>query len=191
MLHDTNNKDAVHWENLGLGDMAALGCLYDLYAGRLFEKACSIVGSRAAAKDLVQDVFLHLWQYRTTVSTVQYSYSYLCKVLYSSALKNIKKERKTVYIPLPENIDSGVATIENLIISGDTASATRQKLNAAIAKLSSRQQQILQLHYTDGLSYAQIAEKLRINYQSVNNLAFRTMHQLRNFMLFLLLYCCF
>ena len=53
--------------------------------------------------------------------------------------------------------------------------------------LTTRQKLILRLHYYEGLSYEQIADRLSMNYQSVNNLAFRTIRHLRSMMLFLLL----
>jgi RNA polymerase sigma-70 factor (ECF subfamily) len=51
-----------------------------------------------------------------------------------------------------------------------------------MAQLTTRQKLILRLHYYEGLSYEQIAEKLSMNYQSVNNLAFRTIRHLRSIM---------
>jgi DNA-directed RNA polymerase specialized sigma24 family protein len=49
-----------------------------------------------------------------------------------------------------------------------------------MAKLSRRQKLIVHLKVYEGLSYNEIASKLGMNYQSVNNLAFRTFRRLRN-----------
>jgi len=56
--------------------------------------------------------------------------------------------------------------------------------------LSSRQVLILKLHFYEGLSYEQIAERLSMNYQSVNNLAFRTIMRLRSHICALLILTC-
>ena len=182
MLHHLKNSDAVYWDNLKNGDPEALGFLYDKYVDKLFIKACRLTNNRDIAKDVVQEVFLEIWHYRNSLKEIQYSQSYLSKVLLSVTLKRMKKERSTVAIQLEDNLESAELNIENLIISHDLENDTAKKLQKAIEKLSQRQKQILQLHFTDGLSYEQIAEKLCINYQSVNNLAFRTIHQLRNLM---------
>ena len=98
----------------------------------------------------------------------------------------MKKERTTIHTQLEDSLDSGEMNIESILVTRDIEQDTARKLQSAISKLSRRQKQILELHFTDGLSYEQIAEKLSINYQSVNNLAFRTIHQLRNLMYLLL-----
>jgi RNA polymerase sigma-70 factor (ECF subfamily) len=53
-------------------------------------------------------------------------------------------------------------------------------LNNALSNLTSRQKQVVRLRFFEGLTYEQIAAKLSMNYQSVNNLAFRAMLNLRN-----------
>ena len=65
------------------------------------------------------------------------------------------------------------------------------KLKNALSQLSARQKQVLQLHFDDGLTYEQIADKLSINYQSVNNLAFRSISRLRNLMTSILFFVSF
>lgn len=180
------NIDAPYWNNLKKGDAEALGFLYDKYVDKLFLKACRLTNNRDIAKDVVQEVFLEIWHYRNSITEIQYSLSYLSKVLLSVTLKRMKKERTTIQTQLEDSLDSGEMNIESILVTRDMEQDTARKLQSAISKLSRRQKEILQLHFTDGLSYEQIAEKLSINYQSVNNLAFRTIHQLRNLMYLLL-----
>jgi RNA polymerase sigma factor (sigma-70 family) len=180
------NIDALYWNNLKKGDAEALGFLYDKYVDKLFLKACRLTNNREIAKDVVQEVFLEIWHYRNSITEVQYSQGYLSKVLLSVTLKRMKKERTTIHTQLEDSVDSGEMNIETILVTRDMEQDTARKLQSAISKLSRRQKQILQLHFNDGLSYEQIAEKLSINYQSVNNLAFRTIHQLRNLMYLLL-----
>ncbi len=59
-----------------------------------------------------------------------------------------------------------------------------------MSNLTSRQILILKLRFYEGLSYEQIADKLSMNYQSVNNLAFRTIMRLRQNMYSLILLAC-
>ena len=63
----------------------------------------------------------------------------------------------------------------------------KYKLQLAVSTLTKRQKLILELRFFKGLSYDQIAEKLCMNYQSVNNLAFRTILSLRRQMFILML----
>jgi len=182
MVEPIKNIDAIHWAKLRAGDPQALGFLYDKYVDKLFLKAMRLTNNRELAKDAVQEVFLEIWQYRNSISEIQYSQSYLSKVLLSVTLKKLKKENATVRTELEEFYVSDDLNIEHILVARDIEKDKARRLQTAIASLTQRQKLILQLHFTDGLSYEQIAEKLCINYQSVNNLAFRTIHQLRNLM---------
>ena len=182
MSDNLHNIDALYWNRLKNGDSQALGFLYDKYVDKLFIAAMHTTENRELAKDSVQEVFIEIWNYRHTISDIQYSQSYLTKVLRSILIKKLKKENPAHHYQLQESFVSPEQTIENIIISKDTDNEKRKSLKLALTKLTTRQKQVLQLHFDEGLSYEQIAEKLSINYQSVNNLAFRSILRLRNLM---------
>lgn len=182
MPENLHNVDAIYWNRLRNGDSQALGFLYDKYVDKLFVAAMLTTKNRDLAKDSVQEVFIELWNYRHTIADIQYSQSYLTKVLRSILLKKLKKENPAHHYQLHESFVSPEETIENIIISTDTDNEKKNNLKQALSKLSTRQKQVLQLHFDEGLNYEQIAEKLNINYQSVNNLAFRSILRLRKLM---------
>lgn len=188
MSDNLHNIDAVYWSRLKNGDSQALGFLYDKYVDKLFVAAMHTTENRELAKDSVQEVFIEIWNYRHTISDIQYSQSYLTKVLRSILFKKLKKENPAHHYQLLETLVSPEQTIENILISRDNDNEKKTSLKLALTKLSSRQKQVLQLHFDEGLSYEQIAEKLSINYQSVNNLAFRSILRLRNLMFGVLLF---
>ena len=109
-----------------------------------------------------------------------HSQGYLIKVIRSIIIKKLKKEKLLVHNEIADTFISSDETIETIIISADTERDTHKRLQLALAGLTSRQQQLLRLRFYEGLNYEQIAEKLQMNYQSVNNLAFRTINRLRN-----------
>lgn len=182
MSDKLHNIDAIYWNRLKNGDSKALGFLYDKYVDKLFVAAMHTTENRELAKDSVQEVFIDIWNYRHTISDIQYSQSYLTKVLRSILFKKLKKENPAHHYQLQESFVSPEQTIESLLILRDTDNEKKNSLKQALSKLSIRQKQVLQLHFDEGLSYEQIAEKLSINYQSVNNLAFRSILRLRNLM---------
>ncbi len=182
MSDNLHNIDAVYWNRLKSGDSQALGFLYDKYVDKLFVAAMHTTENRDLAKDSVQEVFIEIWNYRHTISDIQYSQSYLTKVLRSILFKKLKKENPAHHYQLQESLVSPEQSIESILISRDNDNEKKTSLKLALSKLSARQKQVIQLHFDDGLSYEQIAEKLSINYQSVNNLAFRSILRLRNLM---------
>src|SRR5947199_135119 len=55
-------EDAAVLERIARGDQAMLAVLYDRYSAATLALLVRIVGSRARAEDLLQDVFLQVWR---------------------------------------------------------------------------------------------------------------------------------
>ncbi len=180
MSAKTAHMDTAIWSRLKQGHSEALGQLYDMYADKLFTYALRMTPDRDLAKDALQEVFIEIWNYRNTLGDVVHSQGYLIKVIRSIIIKKLKKEKLLVHNEIADTFISADDTIETIIISADTERDTHKRLQHALAGLTSRQQQLLRLRFYEGLNYEQIAEKLQMNYQSVNNLAFRTINRLRN-----------
>ena len=189
MSAKTANMDTAIWSRLKQGHSQALGELYDMYADKLFTYALRMTPDRDLAKDALQEVFIEIWNYRNTLGNVVHSQGYLIKVIRSIIIKKIKKEKMLVNGEVAESFISSDETIESILISADTHRDTQYRLKLALAGLTSRQQELLQLRFYEGLNYEQIAEKLQMNYQSVNNLAFRTINRLRSQLLSFTVLC--
>jgi len=174
------------WSRLKIGDPSALGELYDAYIDKLFLVASGFTDQRELAKDALQEVFIELWNYRASIGDVQYPLAYLTKVLRSILIRKLKKEIPARSYPMDKALLFLEGNREDSMIEADTEYESETRLLQAMSRLTTRQQLILRLHYYEGLSYEQIAEKLRMNYQSVNNLAFRTIRHLRSIMLTIL-----
>ena len=179
MPENIYQNDAACWRQLKEGNAEALGYLYDTYIDRLFHAALKITDNRELAKDALQEIFIEIWHYRASIGVVNHSYSYLVKVLKSIILKKIK--RKVVVNELHDSrqLLQENENIEETIVSSERINEQKSRLNMAMAQLTSRQKQVVRLRFFEGLTYEQIAVKLRMNYQSVNNLAFRAMLSLR------------
>jgi len=179
-MADTLNIDQPYWVRLRNGDADALGYLYEKHVDKLFLAAMRLTDNRELAKDALQEVFIQLWNYRKNLAEVNHSQGYMVKVLRNTLLKKIKKEQPTARLVLAESMVCPENNKEDLLIRMDSDQENRKRLTDAMSCLSSRQVLILKLHFYEGLSYEQIAEKLSMNYQSVNNLAFRTIMRLRS-----------
>ena len=174
------NNDDLYWTRLKMGDPEALGYLYDSYAGSLFLVAMRITDNRELAKDALQEVFIECWNYRESLGAVRHSQSYLSKVLRNILVKKLKARQATGHLQAAESLACPEQNREDSLISLDMDKEQSHRLREALSNLTSRQALILKLHFYEGLSYKQIADKLSMNYQSVNNLAFRTIMRLRH-----------
>ncbi len=172
--------DSAYWIRLKKGDPQSLGYLYDTYADKLFIAALRMTNDRELAKDALQEVFIEIWNYRNTLGDVIHTQSYLVKVMRSILIKKLKKESLISHFTVADSLVSAEESMEDIIISSDIDKEKKNRLRQALANLTNRQKQVLEMRFYEGLSYEQIAEKLSMNYQSVNNLAFRTIHRLRS-----------
>lgn len=181
MLPLASNPEFDWWNNLKNDDPQSLGHLYDAYIDKLFVSAMYITTDRELAKDAIQETFIEIWTYRKTIGHVTDSKAYLSKVLSRILFKKMRKNHLFVAGEIDETICPDL-NVEERLISGDRDRENQHRLNIAISKLSKRQKLLLELSFYQSLTYEQIAAKLQLNYQSVNNLAFRTFRRLRDAM---------
>lgn len=190
MRRTTPQTDVDWWNNLKNDDPAALGHFYDCYVDKLFISAMHITNDRELAKDALQEVFIELWHYRKTLGTITNSKAYLTKMLSRIIYKKISKSR---FIIVGDDVEllSTDENAEEKLIASDIAHEKHSRLRIAISKLTRRQKLILDLSYNQRLSHEQIADRLQMNYQSVNNLLFRTLRRLREAIIPVIVSCCF
>jgi RNA polymerase sigma factor (sigma-70 family) len=180
MSAKTAHIDSSYWARLKKSDPQALGYFYDTYADKIFVSALRMTPDRELAKDALQEVFIEIWNYRNTLGDVMHTQSYLIKVMRSILLKKLRKESQYSPHVIADTLVSAEESIEEIIVSSDIDKEKKSRLKVALSNLTNRQKQVLEMRFNEGLSYEQIADKLSMNYQSVNNLAFRTIHRLRS-----------
>ena len=171
-------SDHDWWNNLKNDDSKALGHLYDAYVNRLFISAMHITDDRELAKDALQEVFIEIWHYRKTIGNIENTKAYLTKILERIIYKKLRKARLTV-VEEPTDVLSQDLNAEEKWIAFDNDTEKRARLNVAFSKLTKRQKQVLELSFNQHLSYENIAQRMDMNYQSVNNLVFRAIRRLR------------
>ncbi len=59
--------DAEVFVFLKEGDQAAFGEIYSRYQGLLYIYACKIVKNKDLAEDIVQEIFIYLWEKRSQI----------------------------------------------------------------------------------------------------------------------------
>lgn len=109
------------------------------------------------------------------------------KAYLMGAFRNkIYKERlRTLRLPQPVELpfegspDLTDPTVEHLLILDETHQQNQRQIQRLLSSLPKRQQEIIYLHYYEGLEADQVAQVMDIGRQSVYNLLSRTLRQLR------------
>lgn len=174
--------DLALWQAFKSGDKEAFSKIYKENIDDLLSYGYRITSDRQLIRDSIQDLFLNLWQTRLNLSDTDSIRFYLYRSLRNKILEGIKKNNYT-------KIDStnlfediiGALSIEDDLIETEQLSEQLLRLKRAIHQLSKRQQEIIQLRYYHDFSFDQIAEMMQINHQSVRNLLYRAITELRQF----------
>lgn len=149
------------------GDLIAFNEIYKRFQGLLYIYACKIVKNNDDAEDIVQEVFLYLWDKRLTI-TINNSISvYLYKAVQYKFMNLLdhKKVRSDYNESLSQFIDQGEFITDFHIRQKEFSKIIEQE----IAGLPDKMRQIFELSRKANLSRKEIAEKLNLSEKTVKN----------------------
>jgi RNA polymerase sigma factor (sigma-70 family) len=165
-------------ERLRQGDSTALGALMQRYFDRMGRLATHLLGSRDAADDVVQEVFVRVWERREALDAEQSINGFLLTAVRRRALNNRKYDRvreahREAVLRVSAESDECVAG--NIATAGDA----EQEIEAMIVALPERQQTAIRLRYVEQLTVREIAQVLSISPNATHQLIFRALDTLR------------
>ena len=160
------------------GDMLAFDRVYELYSHKLFSFVFKILKNESEAEDIVQEVFVKIWESRNKLEDCKLLNSYIFTIAYNNSIDLIRKRiNNTKYLEHLRN-SSVIYTTPNSISELEFSELNTQT-EKLIANLPERQKQVYQLHREEGLTYSEIAEKLGISKNTVENHMVKALKYLR------------
>lgn len=148
---------------IALGERAAFEALYDRYANILYASALKFVKEDADAQDVVQDVFIQIWDKAKLYDPAKGKpLTWALTLTRNRSIDRIRAiQRRT---RLRDEFEQETVTDESAgvreALSGVDASEKAQILRAAVSQLSPQQKRVIELAYFGGLTQTEIAEKL-------------------------------
>lgn len=172
------NTDYLLWKRIKDGETQAFHELYQLYADTLFSFGTIYSKDQELVKDCIHDLFFDLFKYRKNLSDNDHIRNYLFK-----SLKRKIQSSKSGKLNLVYTSGFQEANEQNLTSStaddNESQEENVEKIRKAMAKLSDRQQEVLNLRFQVGLSYPEIAKILEISVESVRTLVYRAVKIIR------------
>ena len=149
------------------GDQKAFRKIYDLYKDRLYYYALKITKENEASEDVVQQVFVNLWNHRKDIC-LNYSFdAYLFRIVRNCAFNYLKSAAKAKLLK-QEYRDE--CAWYSLGVDGHTAYYECEEVALqAINALPEKRQIIFKMSYEDGMSHEDIAELLDISIHTVKS----------------------
>jgi RNA polymerase sigma-70 factor (ECF subfamily) len=158
-------------------NMVAFDALYAKYNKRLYKFAYSILKSSEEAENVIQDVFLNLWENRQKVeknSSIKY---YVFTIAYNSAISVLrKKSRESEFFEYLKSLQDLNQEPVNLELEFNELTT---KLDEIVNDLPPRQKEVYLLHKVEGMKYNEIAEKLNISVNTIENHMARALKTIR------------
>ena len=142
------------------GDEGALEALYLRYAGLVHTLALRIVGDPELAREVLQDTFLRSWDGRDTYDPAKGRVAWwLMGIARNRAIDLLRSRSHQARLREREARPSPLLVAEATPDPGDVVS-DRRVVVGALAGLSSAQRETIELAYYQGLTQAEIADKL-------------------------------
>ena len=158
------------------GSQAALGELYTRYRKQLVYFCKQYLKNEAESEDIVQNIFLKLWETRHSLGTVS-SFSGFVKTMAQNQatdkLRHIDVHSRFAGNILTSGTDSTNETEESIIDNDYT-----ELLNKLIESLPPRQKEIFRFSRIEGLTYREISELLQISDSAVQKHASLALHKI-------------
>lgn len=163
-----NVQDPALLLRIASGEQAAFRQVYVFFYRPLYRFAFALVKTREPAEEIVEDVFVRVWQRRETIIEIQNLRVYLYTAVKNSALNYLsQKARQSITEPFDHihiGMESPAGTPEQILITAEI----HQKIQLAVDALPPRCKMIFKLVREDGLRYKEIAGILNISINTID-----------------------
>lgn len=148
--------------------MVAFDAIYERYCKRLFNFVVRYVKLEMDAEEIVQNVFVKLWENREKINTHSSFESYLFTISYNSAIsllrKRIHEKKYLEHLHSLRNENVAAELTDEIYFT-----ELNNKIKSLLAELTPRQREIFLLSREEGFTHEEIAKKLGISVNTVKN----------------------
>jgi RNA polymerase sigma-70 factor (ECF subfamily) len=160
---DQSREQARLLAAMARGDRSALSSLYDSLSRPLYSLAYRIVNDSAEAQDILQDVFLQIWQKAGTYDTSRGSvFGWAATLTRNRSIDRVRMRKRRT-----ELLAESAPDLQPAPLSGDLDSSgslwiqeKAKAVRSALGQLAPDQQKAIELAFFSGLTQLQIAAKL-------------------------------
>lgn len=164
VLHPVDEKLLLI--DLKSGDEAAFRYFYNEYHVALYRRLLKLVQLEVIAEELLQDLFIRIWQKRILIDPEQSFKAYLYRIAehivadhYRKLARQVKLERDTD-VQLMDLKEANEETFFSI--------HAEKIINEAIEQLPAQQQKIFRWCKIEGKSYEEVSQLLNISHATIN-----------------------
>ena len=144
---------------------------------KLFRFAFRLLGSSEEAKDVVQEVFIKVWNGREQLGEIQNLEAWCMRITKNLSLDRLRQQNRR-----PTDSLENVLHIQNETLSpyeNTEISESMKLIGEMMAGLPEKQRQVMHLRDIEGYSYNEIGEILELDLSQVKVYLFRARNSVR------------
>jgi RNA polymerase sigma-70 factor, ECF subfamily len=178
------NPEINRSKQINDGNIETFKSLYDTYYTCLLLYANSIINDIELSKDILQDIFLKLWEKRKEFSIKFSLKSYLYTAVRNSCmdhLKHLKVEKKYVDHSLVELKEKELTFFSELFIhpGEDDFEKYLDEINTIIEELPEQCRKIFKLSRFEGMKNSEVSRHLNLSTRTVDTQIYRALKTIR------------
>lgn len=162
-------------QQMAKGDRQSFTELYNRYWEQLFITAAKALRGKEEAADVVQDVFLSLWDRRNELNLLGSLSAYLHTSVRYKCIhyieKNITRHDYLVHLIVSESPSSAETNLQ--------LKEVQQLINNTVSKMPPKMQEVYRMSRQQQLSYKEIAEKMRVSVETVKKHIHHALHLIK------------
>lgn len=165
------------WQAFKNGDVAAYAMIYRTHFFALYQYGQRMFNDPELIKDAIQDLFVKIWNNRENLQRTTSIKYYLFTAL-KRKLLDMRETPHIKYVSGRELTDPYLMQLSDST-RDEIPSHQKEKVLAAMNRLSLHQQKLLKLRFYEDRSSQEIAQELGITIQSVYNAVFKALRSIR------------
>ncbi len=178
----TTHQEVTLWNQFRQDDEDAFAKLYQAFVQLLYNYCTQFSTDRPLIKDCIHDLFVELWQHRATLGDTTSVRYYLMASIKRKLVRHLNAQQKHTSneeVPL-EYHRIFTPSPESYIVAREEYIESSQHLNTAIEQLPRRQREAIFLKFYVNMTNEEISTFMKINIQSVYNLVFGALANMKN-----------
>ena len=174
----TTESDQSLLDALIKGEETAFEKIYKSYFALLQNYSASIVGDSEAALEIIQNIFVALWENRKNLDREKSLRNYLLRSTHNNSLRYLKT--RFLHLQHQENLKRKKSEEEQEnVIRAEEGPEPEQQLSALLNELPERSRQVMIMSHIENRKSADIARKLGISVRTVETILYQAMKKLR------------
>jgi RNA polymerase sigma-70 factor (ECF subfamily) len=172
-MSEPKESDTQLMADIKKGGYVSYNKLFVRYYHPLCQFVYGFIANRSDTEDIIQELFLHVWNDRKKIAITDNVSGYLYKMAKNMTLNHIRKENN--YKMMLAEQEMPVYEENNSLETAELKAALYDCIN----RLPARSREILLMDRMQGLKQKEIAEKLSVSLQTVKNQIWMSLQKLK------------